>query len=139
MRKSHEDAPKSAPSRIQVRHLGHILAPSWPTLRHLGTSWREDASQQASKCSPRRAPLGPSWRQEGAQSAPRWLFGINELCKSKVSRVGMNYCPERDKLIQNGTHFLENRALEPSWSTLGASWRQDGPRVAPRPKNNEKC
>ena len=30
---------------VQVSHLGHILAPSWPTWRHLGPSWRQDAPQ----------------------------------------------------------------------------------------------
>ena len=30
---------------LQVGHLGHILAPSWPTWRHLGPSWRQDAPQ----------------------------------------------------------------------------------------------
>ena len=37
---------------LQVGHLGHILAPSWPTWRHLGPSWRQDAPQQAFKWSP---------------------------------------------------------------------------------------
>ena len=30
-KKSHRDSPKSAPSKLQVRYLGHILAPRWPT------------------------------------------------------------------------------------------------------------
>ena len=33
---------------LQVGHLGHILAPSWPTWRHLGPSWHQDAHQQTS-------------------------------------------------------------------------------------------
>ena len=36
---------------------------------------------------------------------------------------------------QNGTKFLKNLPLEPSWSTFGT---QDGPRVAPKLKSNEK-
>ena len=30
---------------FQVGHLGHILAPSWPTWHHFGPSWRQDATQ----------------------------------------------------------------------------------------------
>ena len=61
---------------FQVGHLGHILAPSWPTWRHLGPSWRQDAPQQASKWSPRCAPnrilgqLGAKRVTEDLKSAP---------------------------------------------------------------------
>ena len=33
------------PLGLQVGHLRHILAPSWPTWRHLAPSWRQDAPQ----------------------------------------------------------------------------------------------
>ena len=40
---------------------------------------------------------------------------------------------------QNGTNFLELRALELLGALWAPSWRQDGSRMAPRAKINEKC
>ena len=48
---------------LQVGHLGHILAPSWPTWRHLGPSWRQDAPQREPQMRS-ESHLGQSWRQE---------------------------------------------------------------------------
>ena len=53
-KKSQQDAPKSAPSTVQVRLLGHILAPSWPTWRHLGSN----LAHLGAKMRPNRHPNG---------------------------------------------------------------------------------
>ena len=69
--KNQQDAPRSAPSTIQVRLLGHILAPSWPHGAILAPTWPILAPRCAPTCiqmKPQMRPkshLGPSWRQEG--------------------------------------------------------------------------
>ena len=61
---------------LQVGHLGHILAPSWPTEQHLGPSWRHCAAHKTSKWSPRRVPnrilshLGATGNRLGAPNHP---------------------------------------------------------------------
>ena len=64
-----------------------------------------------------------------------WAIKWGTVLKMKVRNLTKIF----ENWSQHGTNFMENRALELSWSTLGASWRQDGPRVAPRVKINEKC
>ena len=65
--------------------------------------------------------------------------GFGNSVRNCIKNQLRNLTKSFENWPQNGPNFLENRVLEPSWSTLGASWRQDGPRVAPRVKINEKC
>ena len=64
---------------FQVGHLGHILAPSWPTWHHFGTSWRQ-CDPIAIQMEPQmrsKSHLGPSWRQEGHRGPQKCPWSLN--------------------------------------------------------------
>ena len=72
-KKSQQDAPKSAPSTLQVRLLGHILAPSWPTWRHLGSNLAHLGAKMRPNRHPNGAPDAPqiaSWAILAPRGSP---------------------------------------------------------------------